>query len=145
MRVRAASLGIAHRVELTGECEPDVLAAARKYSDLVVSTSRHEGFGMALAEGIACGLPVVAVASGAIAEWLTADAALLVPPANPLALAAALRVAIADRTLRQRLRAGATRLIERLPTWRSAALAAEQALRRAQEAPCPISDEIARS
>ena len=84
VRVRAASLGIAHRVELTGECEPDVLAAARKHSDLVVSTSRHEGFGMALAEGIACGLPVVAVASGAIAEWLTADAALLVPPANPL-------------------------------------------------------------
>jgi len=139
LRARAAALGITQRIELTGEVSPAELAAARDSADLQVSTSRHEGYGMALAEGIACGLPTVAVAGGAIAEWLTADAALLVPPCNPPALAAALRRAIADRTAREQLRRGALRLRDRLPSWRSTALAVEQALLKALEAPSPIS------
>ena len=128
VRARAATLGIAHRIELTGELSAGALAAAWRGADLVVSASRHEGFGMALAEGIAHGLPAVAVAGGAIPEWLTPDAALLVPLGEPAALAAALRAAIMDQRLRQRLRAGALRLRGRLPTWRAAALAVEQAL-----------------
>ena len=135
LRARAAALGITHRIELTGEVSPAELAAARDGADLQVSTSRHEGYGMALAEGVACGLPTVAVAGGAIAEWLTADAALLVPPGDPAALAAALRQAIADRSAREQLRRGAIRLRDHLPSWRSTALAVEQALLKALKAP----------
>lgn len=125
---RATALGIADRLELAGELEPVALAGARQAADLQVSASRHEGFGMALAEGIACGLPAVAVAGGAIAEWLTADAALLVPPGDGAALAAALRAAITDGQVRRRLRDGALRLRSRLPTWPEAGLAVERAL-----------------
>ncbi|MGE3743899.1 MAG: glycosyltransferase, partial [Geminicoccaceae bacterium] len=103
----------------------------------------HEGYGMALAEGVACGLPTVAVAGGAVAEWLTPEAALLTASGDAAGLAAALRRAIADDALRARLREGALRLRERLPTWRSAALAVERALLRAMEAPSPISGPIA--
>src|SRR3954454_21497364 len=82
---------------------------------------------MALAEGIARGLPTVAVAGSAIPEWLSPEAALLVRPGDPAALTAALRTAILDQELRVRVRAGALRLRERLPTWRDATLAVEQA------------------
>ncbi|MFO1050239.1 MAG: glycosyltransferase family 4 protein [Geminicoccaceae bacterium] len=143
VRARAAALDIADRVELTGEVDAPTLARWRDGSDLQVSASRHEGYGMALAEGIACGLPAVAVAGGAVAEWLTADAALLVPPGDPAALALALRRAIADRALRQRLRAGAIDLRRTLPTWRSAALATERALLRALATPSPMTQALA--
>ena len=99
---------------------------------------------MALAEGIARGLPAVAVAGGAIPEWLAPEAALLVPLGEPAALAAALRAAILDRPLRQRLRAGALRLRERLPSWQTTALAVERALLTAAAAPKPTVTGMAR-
>src|SRR4051794_5830737 len=83
---RAAALGIADRVEFAGELHTEALASAFQRADLLVSASRHEGFGMALAEGVARGLPVVAVAGGAIPEWLTPEAALLVPLGDPAVL-----------------------------------------------------------
>ena len=135
VRARATVLEIAGRIELAGELSPGALAAAWHGADLVVSASRHEGFGMALAEGIARGLPAVAVAGGAIPEWLTPEAALLVPLGDPTALATALRAAILDRPLRQRLRAGALRLRERLPSWQATALAVERALLAAAATP----------
>ena len=135
IRARVAALGITDRVELAGELSPSALAAAWHGADLVVSASHHEGFGMALAEGIARGLPAVAVAGGAIPEWLAPEAALLVPLGDPAALATALRAAILDRPLRQRLRAGALRLRERLPSWPAAALAVERALLAAAATP----------
>lgn len=143
LRARACALGVADRLDLAGEVEAATLASLRDGSDLQVSASRHEGYGMALAEGIACGLPAVAVAGGAVAEWLTDDAALLVPPGDPAALALALRRAIADRALRERLRAGALALRRTLPTWRSAALATERALLRALATPSPMTRHLA--
>lgn len=128
VRARAVELGIADRLEFMGELSQVALAGARHGADLQVSASRHEGFGMALAEGVACGLPGVAVAGGAVAEWLTPEAALLTPPGDTAALAVALRSAIADEPLRQRLRAGALRLRDRLPTWHAAGLAVDRAL-----------------
>jgi glycosyltransferase involved in cell wall biosynthesis len=140
VRARAAALGIADRVELTGELPMGALAAAWRGADMVVSASRHEGFGMALAEGIARGLPAVAVAGGAIPEWLSPEAALLVRPGDPAALTVALRTAILDQELRERLRAGALRLRGRLPTWLDATLAVEQAL-LAAATPSAVDDQ----
>jgi glycosyltransferase involved in cell wall biosynthesis len=76
---------------------------------------------MVLAEALARGLPIVATSAGAIPGTVPADAGLLVPPGEPHALAAALRRAIGEPALRQRLAAGARTARARLPNWQDAA------------------------
>jgi glycosyltransferase involved in cell wall biosynthesis len=76
----------------------------------------HETFGMAVAEAIARGLPVVSTPAGAIPE-IAADGALLVPAGDAAALGAALARVIAEPALRDRLAAGARAARPRLPSW----------------------------
>lgn len=118
-RVReiATQCGIADRVEWVGEREAPELAAAYDRADLFVSASWYEGYGMAVAEAVARGLPVVSTAAGAVAETLPDGAGLLVPPGDVDALADALRRLLTDSGLRARLAAGARAARSRLPTW----------------------------
>ena len=62
----------------------------------LVYPSLDEGFGWPVAEALACGLPVVAGRRGALPE-IAGDAAILVEPGNPVALAAGVERALADR------------------------------------------------
>ncbi len=64
--------------------------------------SISEGFGFPPLEAMACGTPVVAGRAGALPE-VSGSAALLVDPASPSDLAAALRSAIEDQGLRRDL------------------------------------------
>jgi glycosyltransferase involved in cell wall biosynthesis len=64
--------------------------------------SRDEGFGFPVLEAMSVGVPVVATSVGGVPE-VAGDAALLVPPGDPDALAAALRVALEDDAERARL------------------------------------------
>lgn len=94
LRDRAAVLGIAGRVHLPGfrDDVPDLLPAL----DAFAFPSREEGLGSALLEAMAAGVPVVATRAGGIPEVVRDGVdGLLVPPADPPALAAAL-----DRILR---------------------------------------------
>ena len=61
-------------------CRIERLAELYASSDLFVLPSRHEGFGMAYAEAIAYGLPVIGTTAGAIPETVPAQAGVLVPP-----------------------------------------------------------------
>ena len=90
-------------------------------SDLFVLASRYEGFGMAYAEALAHGLPVIGTTAGAIPETVPADAGVLVPPGDAGALAAALRRLIENSAERGQLAAGARVAAARLPTWRGSA------------------------
>ncbi|MBF6619479.1 MAG: glycosyltransferase [Patulibacter sp.] len=86
----AAELGIAGAVTFAGRREdvPRVLAAC----DVALLPSDHENLPLALLEYMAAGLPIVATAVGGVPTAL-ADGAygLLVPPRDPVAIAAALR------------------------------------------------------
>jgi glycosyltransferase involved in cell wall biosynthesis len=90
-------------------------------SDIFVLASRFEGYGMALAEAIGHGLPVVSTRAGAIPETVPAEASLLVPPDNTSALAQALRRLIGDPLERRRLATNARAAAAQLPTWQDSA------------------------
>jgi glycosyltransferase involved in cell wall biosynthesis len=117
------------RVTLLGELDGAALEARYQTADLFVSAAAYEGYGMALAEAVAAGLPIVAVAGGAVGDWLDPGAALLVPPGDGAALRAALRTAIGDGRVRARLRAGAVAARAALPSWAETARAADVLLR----------------
>jgi len=90
-------------------------------SDIFVLASRFEGYGMALAEAIAHGLPVVSTRAGAIPDTVPAGAGLLVPPDDTTALAQALRRLIGDLPERQQLATNARAAATQLPTWQDSA------------------------
>jgi glycosyltransferase involved in cell wall biosynthesis len=69
--------------------------------------SLYEGFGLPPLEAMSLGVPVVTTTAGAIPE-VVGDAAVLVPPRDPAALAEALRVVVDDATTRERLIAAGT-------------------------------------
>jgi glycosyltransferase involved in cell wall biosynthesis len=105
------------RVTLAGEWPPERLSAAYAAADVFVLPSFHEGYGMAFAEALAHGVPIVGTAAGAIVETVPQDAGILVAPGDAPALASALRQIVSDGELRQRLAAGAARAGAALPDW----------------------------
>ena len=85
-----------------------LLAAA----DVFAVPSRREGQGIAALEAMAAGVPLVAAHVGGLADMLTdGKTALLVPPDDPEALAAALSRLQSDMRLRQKLVANALTLV----------------------------------
>src|SRR5262245_21607850 len=112
-----AALDLAPRVTLDGAVADARLAKLYGEADLFVLASRHEGYGMALVEAIAHGVPVVATTAGAIPETVPPGAGILVPPDDSAALAAALRHVIASGEARQRLAAQARAAAATLPDW----------------------------
>ncbi len=129
--VRAKSLD--DRVSLAGELDDVALAAAFDRADLFVLATLRETYGMAVAEALAHGLPVVSTTTGAIADLVgPADdgAGLLAPPGDEAALETALSRVMSDARLRDRLAEGARRMRGRLPTWEEAADKMAAALER---------------
>jgi len=69
-------------------------------SSLFVLPSLYEGFGLPLAEAMACGVPVIASNTSSIPE-VAGDAGLLVPPTEPEAFAEAILRVRSDQALRK--------------------------------------------
>lgn len=92
----AARARLSGRIRFTGECDERALHALYDRSSLFVLPSHFEGYGMALAEALARGLPIVSTTGGAIPETVVADAAILVEPGDVDALAGALRSLLSD-------------------------------------------------
>jgi glycosyltransferase involved in cell wall biosynthesis len=102
-RQLAASLALDDCVTIEG-IVPDVRPALRR-ADLFVLPSREEQSGsLALLEALQAGSAIIASAVDGLLEDLTADHdALMPPPGDPAALAAALTRLLSDDALRQRL------------------------------------------
>lgn len=98
----ARDLGVADRVLFTGHL--DRASATLAGLDVLVSSSREEGFGLALVEAMAAGAPVVATRCGG-PEDIVDDGrtGLLVAPEDQHALAAAVERLLGSPPLAQRL------------------------------------------
>lgn len=113
LRTQAARLGLADRVHFAGPCLPEQLPERFRSFDVVVVPSVptpawDEQFCRVAVEAMACGVPVIASASGALPE-VVGSGGLLVPPGDAHALAGALRQAAADGGDARRARSATAR------------------------------------
>ena len=108
-------------IVLLGTVSDADLGGWYRAADVFAFPSVKEGFGLVVLEALAAGLPVVASDIPVFVEYLEdGRSALLVPPGDPAALAAALGRLAADPGLRRRLAAGGRPLVDRF-TWAASA------------------------
>ncbi len=84
---RAAAAGLLDRVDFRGRLPRERVAAGMRSADVLAVPSEWETFSVAAAEGMCCGLPVLASRVGALPELVDEDAGLLVDAGDPEALA----------------------------------------------------------
>ena len=87
LKGKAAELGVADAVRLTGALAPERLALAMSAADVFVLPSRAEALGIVLLEAMACGTPCVASRVGGIPEIVDEDCGRLVDAGDVAALA----------------------------------------------------------
>ncbi len=119
--------GLAARIELAGPLND--LDAEYDQAGIFVLATRHEGYGMAYAEALAAGLPVVGCAVGAVPEVVPPEAGALVPADDPSAFADALRRLLTDETAYENAARCARLAAERLPRWSDATAIVARALK----------------
>jgi glycosyltransferase involved in cell wall biosynthesis len=112
----ARRLGIAARLYLPGYVDDPTLIAAYQATDLFVFPSLYEGYGLPVVEAMACGAPVVASGTSAIAELTVPEATF--DPTDPAAIADAMERALTDPATAEALRLASERPP---PTWAEAA------------------------
>ncbi|MFF3689176.1 glycosyltransferase family 4 protein [Streptomyces sp. NPDC002187] len=127
--------GLDERVHLVGPRTGAGLNASYAAADLLVLASRAETYGMAVTEALARGVPVLATAVGGVPEAVGhapggGVPGVLVPPADPAALTAALRHWLSEPGERHRSKVAARGRRTALAGWettsRSLAKALEQ-------------------
>jgi phosphatidylinositol alpha-1,6-mannosyltransferase len=123
LRSLADELGVADRFHLITDVGDEELPGAFAMAEIYLGLSREsgldaEGFGIALLEAGASGVPVVAGASGGIADAVSdGETGVLVTPGDPEPAADAVRHLLADPALARRLGdAGRDRVLARF-TW----------------------------
>jgi glycosyltransferase involved in cell wall biosynthesis len=127
--VAALPEGVRRRVRFTGYVSDDDKRALLAGADVLAYPSRYEGFGFPVLEGFAAGVPVLTSTASSLPE-VAGDAALLVDPADPGAIAEGLERLLGDEALRGRLRAAGHRRV-RSYTWERAAASTAEVLRAA--------------
>jgi glycosyltransferase involved in cell wall biosynthesis len=114
--------GFEARVHLLGAVNDAQLEGLYRTADVFVLASLFEGYGMAYAEALARGLPVIGTTGGAIPDTVPWGAGLLVPPGDVQSLTQALRSVIKDAALRAQLSKGARKAAALQPTWEESAV-----------------------
>ncbi|SQG00498.1 putative mannosyltransferase [Paucimonas lemoignei] len=105
LQERIIELGIQNFVSLTGKVDDDTLTSLYRRSDLFVSLSHHEGFGMPLIEAMAHELPVIAYdAPNSNVVHTLGSAGLLLDSPDPHQVAATITQVMENPALRRNLR-----------------------------------------
>jgi glycosyltransferase involved in cell wall biosynthesis len=107
MEFRAARMGMSGEVLFTGFVPDEVLLLLHQGTDLFVFPSLYEGYGLPVAEALACGAAVLAADSSSLPEIVGPEA--LFDASDPVAMAGAIERGLTDEGLRGRLLAAAGR------------------------------------
>jgi phosphatidylinositol alpha-1,6-mannosyltransferase len=119
----ARDLGVADRVRFLTGVPDDDLPALYNAAEVYLGLSRPaelmvEGFGIALAEASASGLPVIGGSGGGIPDAVReGETGLLVDASQPGPALAAVRLLLADRELAQRMGSAGRRAAETYYNW----------------------------
>lgn len=124
-------LGLTSRVIFTGRLSAGRLVEEYSRCTILVQPSLYEGFGLPAAEALACGTPVVATDAGAVAEVVSPESGLLVPPADAQALAEGIATLLEDPQRRQSMGLCGPSHIANHFAWPAAARAVVRVYRRA--------------
>jgi len=119
LEARAARLGIANRVHFLGPVPHTDLPKLHAISDaFVMPSTDHETFCLAACEAMSCERPVVASRIGGLVEVVRdGETGLLVPPADPAALAERIAWLLSDPALRARMGAAGREWTLAMFTW----------------------------
>lgn len=110
----ATRLGINDRVTFSDAIPKAQVPAALNAHDIFLNTTMLESFGVGVVEAGACGLCIITTNVGELPYiWEHERSALLVPPDDPAALAAAIRRIVTDPTLAAQLSRNARTNAER--------------------------------
>jgi glycosyltransferase involved in cell wall biosynthesis len=106
LRRLAAELGITGQVEFAGRLERDAMASRLRESSVALNPSLADNMPNSVLEALASGVPVVSTRVGGVPHVVAnEETALLVPPADPGAMAAAVLRLLCEPALAARLRA----------------------------------------
>ena len=123
--------GIRDRVIRVGYVEHEERRALLSGAEILAYPSRSEGFGFPVLEGFAANVPVLTSNTSSLPE-VAGEAAVLVDPDDPAAIAAGLRELLADEDLRNVLRAAGTARVASF-TWQRSARETASVLRHAAQ------------
>lgn len=100
----ARQLDLFPYMDWEGHVDDDTLVEAFRRASVLVLPSEYEGFGLPVAEAMACGTPVICSHASSLPE-VGGDAAVTVPPGDLFALSEALTRVLGDESLRRDMQA----------------------------------------
>ncbi len=121
LRALIAELGLGKRISLAGAVDDRTLADLYASADVFVLPSHYEGYGMALTEALARGLPCVATRCGAAVAGAPDAAVQKVDPGDIDGMTGALAYLIGDAAARRRHADAAWAHACALPRWEDTA------------------------
>jgi len=129
VRQKIAAYGLTERVRLVGQLDELAVSALYSSGDIFALASFYEGYGMAFAEAMAHGLPIVASGDGAVADTVPPQAGFVCAAGDAKAIANALRTLLSDDNLRQAKAEAAWQHGQSLPQWSETADAIARVLK----------------
>lgn len=131
VRHKIADYGLGGRVRLVGQLQENALSELYSSGDLFALASLYEGYGIAFAEAMTHGLPVIASGGGAVADTVPASAGIVCRAQDVAAFADALRAFLSNASLRREKAEAAWRHGQTLPAWENTADIIANALKSA--------------
>jgi glycosyltransferase involved in cell wall biosynthesis len=117
LRRQISAEGLERHVTFAGSVDEATLGTLYATADCFVMPSHYEGYGMALTEALARGLPVISSTGGALAITLPDGVGLRFAPGDVEGLSAHLETVLGDAALRKALSDQAWSSISSLPDW----------------------------